>query len=107
MSRVREIWVADKVWVWMLVLLGLSTVDAYLTNRIYGIAGEGTEANPLMSPFVGTWALYLKGVWAVLGITVLGMAFGRWVAVKRVAEVVCVAMCAVCVWNAYSLGLVV
>ena len=107
MDKVKELWLRDKVWLWMLLLLGLSTVDAWLTNRVYGIAGEGIEANPVMSPFVGTWALYLKGVWAVLGITVLGVVFRRWVTVKRVAEVVCVAMCAVCVWNAYSLGLVI
>lgn len=105
MVAMRELFLRDKVWLWAILLLGLSTLDAYLTNEVYGRGG--IEVNPVMSPFVGTWGLYLKGLWALAGVVLLGVVFRRWVSVRRVLTVVCVVMLAVCVWNTCSLGLMV
>lgn len=114
---IRRQKVTIKLWLYRRALLAalgfiaLNAVDAHLTNwasrqaQGMGIA-QSIEANPILQPIVGTWALSFKGL---LGAGVIGLfGFARHLSPDRLCFwflLGCLVMIGVIFWNMYSTGI--
>lgn len=92
-----------------LVFIGLNVIDGYLTNYAYHMADgmASVEANPFMQPFLGHWALSLKGVMG-LGIFAL-LAWLKRLSPDRLFWWIvfgCVVFTGIIIWNMYAMGMI-
>ena len=103
----NTIWLYRLAFIAGLVFIALNAVDGYLTNYAFQQAGtRAVEANPFVQPFLGHWALPMKGIVGV-GLYVMfalykNLSPGRlffWVSFG------CVIFAGIIVWNMSSMGL--
>ena len=87
---------------WGVLLVALSSIDAFFTNYLLS-TGMYQEANPLISLYANT-SLYIKSAaWIPVAIGIIWIS-RRKVILTEVLIVCCVALTAICAWNAYQVG---